>query len=299
MNKLIFGLLLLGQIAFAQLPGQPKDTSHPGSGNYDFTLKQESFQANGRKVDVYLPLERKGMAEKAPGIVFGHGQAIGVEGYQLTFEHLAKKGFVVIHPMYDKGFFDQDWRRMSRDFNSLTSIAIKKYAEYADPNMLLYSGHSKGAYIALMAAGDPSRAQMGLKVGSVVLFAPAGYDAAYLRNIDPSIPVTLAWSDGDTVIKQSLVTEIYRNLPSKFKQWILVKSYSSARADHFFPLSKSYIFGGQNGVSPYHYFSVWKWLGGAALDLELGSPVDNPFIYGSDTSTTGVNSLQHSVSRSW
>lgn len=294
---LIFtSFLMLSTQVSAQVPSQPTASEHPGSAVYKFTLKQEKIQLDGRRIDVFLPAEIKDSAAKAPVIVFGHGQAIDVAGYELTFQHLAKKGIVVIHPTYDSGFFDQDWRRMASDFNSQAKKTIEKYSEYIDVKKVIFAGHSKGAYVALMAAGAPDRLP---ELGSVVLFAPAGYDAEYLKSIDSKVPVTLTWSDADTTIKQNLVKEIYGKLQTQHKQFILVKSYSSLSADHFYPLSKSYFFGGQNGTSAFHYYAVWKWLVGAALDLQDRADLTNTYLYGAEAPSTGQSGLQHSVTRNW
>jgi dienelactone hydrolase len=297
MLKLFSSILFISVVSSAsELPSQPTDPDHPSSAEYPYTLKKESIQVKGRKVEIFLPLEAFKLSEKVPVVVFGHGQAIDVEGYELTFEHLARKGVAVIHPKYDTGFFDQNWRRMASDFNELAAMSIEKYSDYIDPRKVIYSGHSKGGYVALVAAGHPDLQN---QVGSVILFAPAGFDSQYLNNINPQIPVTLIWSDRDTVIKKSLITEIYSKLPSNFKQMIDVKSYSTLPADHFFPLSKSYFFGGHNGASAYHYFATWKWLIGAAWDLQNNEGLKNTYIYGEETSSSGIKGLQHQITRNW
>jgi hypothetical protein len=137
--------VLTAHICLAQLPKQPTDTNHPGSANYNFTSKQTSAQIDGRKVDIFIPVEARSRGLKVPVIIFGHGQAIDVAGYELTFKHLAQKGIAVIHPMFDNGFFDQDWRRMASDFNSLSQKALSQYADVIDDQKIIYAGHSKGA----------------------------------------------------------------------------------------------------------------------------------------------------------
>lgn len=285
--KLFAWILLFTNLSSAQLPTQPTDAAHPGSAAYPFTLQQEKLKINNRSVDIFLPQEAKSSGKKVPVIVFGHGQAIDVLGYELTFKHLARKGIAVIHPTFDSGFFDQDWHRMADDFNELTASALTKYSDYLDSSKVIYSGHSKGGYVSLVAAGSASLNRFGIKISSLIYFAPAGYDKAYLNNIDPNIPVTLVWSDSDSIIKQNAIVEIYNNLPSKKKQWILAKSYDSLKADHFFVLNKSYFFGGQNGVTAYHYFAIWKWLIGAAFS--------NSYLYGPEAMDTGVLGLNHQI----
>jgi serine protease AprX len=281
----------------AALPSQPTEASHPGSSSYQYTLKRESFQIKGRQVDVFLPAEAEARGEKVPVIVFGHGQAIDVRGYEMSFTHLARKGVAVIHPMYDSGFFDQDWRRMADDFNDLTQQTLRKYEPVMDHQTVVYSGHSKGAYIALMAAGAPSAKSV--LPGSVVVFAPAGFDEPYLRSMDPEIPLTLVWSDADTIIKQSAVNQIYSKSPAKYKQFLTVRSYPELKADHFFPLTKASAFGGRDGVSAYHYQGTWKWLLGAVWDLKNGNKKSNSYLYGADALDSGISTLRHSVTRSW
>jgi dienelactone hydrolase len=299
MFAIISSFILSATMAWAQLPKQPTERSHPSSGDYSYGFKQETIQINGRKISVFLPVPAEPASEKFPVVVFGHGQAIDVLGYELTFKHLAQKGIAVIHPTFDSGFFDQDWHRMADDFNKLTEATINKYSNVIDSKKIVYSGHSKGGYVALMAAGAPNLTQLSIKPSAILLFAPADYDRDYLKTVDPAIPVTVVWSDNDTVIKQRVITDIYADLKSAHKQWILVNSYAELKADHFFPLSKSYFFGGQNGVSAYHYFATWKWLTAAAFDLQSESPLSNSYIYGENTGSTGVAGLEHTIIKNW
>ena len=298
--NLLSVLFLAPSFVFSQnLPRQPEQAGHPSSSVYEYKLKIESYPQDGRKVDVYLPLSNTREIGSFPVVVFGHGQATDVSGYDLTFQHLAKKGIAVVHPMYDSGFFDQKWRRMADDFNSLTAGALKKYPQL-NPKQLIYAGHSKGGYVALMAAGAPNHLKLDFIAQSLVLFAPAGFDAEYLKNINPQVPVTLVYSDRDKIIKRNILNEIEMGLSTKFKQFIEVTSYAGLKADHFHPLSKSFFFGGDDGVSPFHYYATWKFLVAASLDVQSSSQLNNPYIYGSETLSTGVDGLQHKlIKKSW
>lgn len=281
--------------AASPLPARPTAPEHPSSSVYTYNVKVDSFTSQGRKVDLFLP-EGIPAGQKVPVILYGHGQAIGVDGYNSTLEHLARKGIAVVFPQFDTGFFDQDWRRMAADFESLSQAALAKYPQL-DANALIYSGHSKGAYISLMAAGLSNKAK------AILLFSPAGYDAQYLAQLDPMIPLTIVWGDRDNIIKRSAVDEIYNRAPSRYKQFIEVKSYSTTEpdlpADHFFMLNKSFFFGGRNGLSPLHYFGAWPWMIGAALDVQNGSRLDNPYLYGALASDTGLSDQKHIIKRSW
>lgn len=287
--------LTLSLVSQAQnLPRQPDLAEHPSSAQYQYDFKIETWTENGRRMDLYLPVSKTGEKKPYPLIVFGHGQATDVTGYDLSFRHLAKKGIAVLHPMYDSGFFDQKWRRMADDFNQLTMATLKKFPEL-NPRELIYSGHSKGGYVALMAAGAPSHSQLERSAQKVLLFAPAGFDVEYLKNMNPEASVTLVYSDADTIIKRPTLDELYSKLNSRFKQLIEVVSYPELKADHFYPLSKSFFFGGTDGVSAHHYYASWKFLVSAALDVQSGSPLKNPYLYGDEALKTGVDGLSHKL----
>jgi subtilisin family serine protease/dienelactone hydrolase len=282
--------------AARELPTQPGDPVHPGSDSYTYGVKRLDFQLNGRKMNVFLPV---GESQKFPVIVYGHGQALDVDAYDATFEHLAKKGIAVIFPGFDTGFFDRDWRRMAADFNRLTEEAFKRHENFLDADQIVYSGHSKGGYIALMAAGAPNlNAKLAPK--SIVLFAPAGFDAEYIKRVNINIPVSIIWGESDSIIKRTTVDEIYNLLPSKYKQFIEPLNYpnSNLKADHFFMMNRSYFFGGFEGTSALHYYGAWKWLIGAVLDLKTGARIDNVYLYGDQASSSGWSDFQHKVNRS-
>lgn len=282
------------------LPERPESPEHPGSTHYDYGFTADSFTFSRRKVDVYLP-EGLASGERAPVIVFGHGQALGLSNYELSFEHFAQKGVAVIFPQYSSGFFDQNWRRMGEDYNNLVKEALNRYSDVMSSDDVIYSGHSKGAYVALVAAGSPNVSEISPK--AMVLFSPAGYDRDYIRNLNLDMPVTVVWGEKDSITDEALNREIFSTLPSKFKQFITVVSYEETNprlnADHFFTLTRSSPFGGRNGVSPFHYHGSWKWLLGSAFDVKSGKSLQNPFVYGFETQSTGFEGLNHLVERSW
>lgn len=287
----------LGAVS-APLPPAPTDSSHPGSLNYTFSLREETFTVNGRKINVFLPQN----ATNSTVIIYGHGQATPLSGYLETFRHLAKKGVAVVFPEYDSGFFDQEWVRMAQDYLALTRATLSKYSVELDKSKVVFSGHSKGAYIALMAAGLTSFKDY-VRPGSLVLFAPAGYNEDLLKTIDVDVPVTIAHGDSDSIVSESMNKEIYEKLSSKHKQFVNVKSYAMTnpqlKADHFFVLSDSFFFGGKKGISPFHYYGAWKWLLGAAWDLSEGATVSNTYAYGKEAESTGIEGSQHFIIRNW
>lgn len=278
------------------LPQPPNDSEHPGSQIYLYDVAHHSFSVEGRRVDVYLPNSKLKVEGPFPVIVFGHGQALDHKNFEASFKHFAKKGIAVIHPMYDRGFFDRKWRRMANDFNSLTSYALNRFSDKLDSSRIVYSGHSKGAYVALMAAGEPQR---DVHPRSLVLFAPSGIDSEYMKSMDALAPLTLVWATSDSVIKKNLMEQIYTESPSLNKQLIQVRDYESFEAGHFFVLTKKSVFGGRTGISPYHYYGMWKWLIGATWDLDKSVPMSSPYIYGDLTGFSGIRGQDHQVNRSW
>jgi acetyl esterase/lipase len=231
---------------------------------------------------------------KVPLIVFGHGQALGADAYELTFIHLARKGYAVLHPQYDTGFFDQNWRRMGQDYARLSLLALTNYADRLDFSKIVFSGHSKGAYVALVSASRPDLSQ-GLRPTALLLFNPAGYDKDSIKNVPKQIPSTVVWSEDDGVIKEGLIQEIFQALPSTTKQYLRVSGYRTTSpvlpADHFFTLTKDTLVGGRDGINPLHYFGTWKWLIGAIENSE--------FLYGPQATETGLPNFNHGVIRSW
>lgn len=290
MKKLVikvFCLLLLSLSLFA-IPKPPADPKHPGSTIYNNNYKKIIFEKNRREIVFYHPAN---LSKKVPLIVFGHGQALDYESYEKSFIHFAKKGFAVVHPQYDRNFFDRKWRRMARDYNDLVAETITRYSSIIDENQLIYSGHSKGAYIALIAAGTDN---IPGNLKSVILFSPAGFDEELLQEIDIQVPLTIIRSIDDGIIKRVLNFEIYSKAPSLYKQFIEVNNYEDLEAGHFFPLTRRTLFGG-NEPGPFHYHGKWKWILGAAMDENL----DNIYIYGPETITTGSNKINHDILKSW
>lgn len=294
LSIIVFG----GVDSFAAIPQRPMGMAQPGSADYPFTLGQATYKVNDRDVQVYYPLELKKSEQKTPILVFGHGQAIGSNGYEMTFKHLAQKGVIVIHPGYDRGFFDLDWKRMSSDFIALAFGAIEKLGPFADDQRVMFSGHSKGGFVALISAGNPVLAKTTMKVGSVVAFSPIGFDKTYFNTIPKDLNISLVWPESESIVRRSKIDQIFEMIPSRYKQMILVKDYPELKAGHFMTLNKSYFFGGADGVSAFHYHGVWKWLIGGIRDLDENHRT-NPFLYGPEALTSGLENLSHSVLRSW
>ena len=305
---LFFLLVLSGLLANIQakadglqLPGPPVSAANPGSKVYSYSVQGAEISCSGRKVNLFVPTGGSG-SEVFPVLVYGHGQALSLENYQATLEHLAKKGIVVIFPAYDTGFFDTNWIRMGTDYVNLAACAMASLGKQVTVDQVVFAGHSKGGYVAGVAAGVAFKNKMSIKPKAVILLEPAGADLDSLRFLDPAVSMTVVFSDHDTIVKESIAQSIYSSAPSTIKQFIGLKSYDQTTptltADHFWPLTKSSAFGG-GSENALHYYGEWKWLTAAALDVAAGAKFNNPYLYGEEALDKGILNFKDSVQRSF
>lgn len=288
-------------ISFGSIPW-PKpsmDPLNPGSKVYPFRQIEESKLDFGRRVRVLYPAGLDG--RKIPLIVFAHGHAAPYPTYRTTFHHLARKGFGVLYVGYDKGWQDRDFGRMTLDYLKQVDTAVRSLP-WVDPTKILFSGHSNGAYVALMAAGRASSEQRFSMVRpqALVLFATAGFPKELVKKIDPSILATLVVGDRDSRSLIENTQAIYQLLPSHRKQAFLMQSYLQTNpqvlADHGFVRTLDW---SGPRVNPIHYFGSWKLLGGTAQDLVDRTKGTNRFVYGSESTHTGIPGFEHIVKRSF
>jgi alpha/beta superfamily hydrolase len=275
------------------LPVQPEAVDHPGSNSYRFSFRENKFDCLGRESRLVIPINQT----LSTMVVFGHGQALDFEAYKETFFHLAKKGIVVLYPQYDRGFFDRQWIRMASDYNAIINCALKNLPQDLQIEFVVYSGHSKGAYVASIAASLESN-----QASSLLLLNSADIDEKSWSSVPSLIPVTIVTSDRDKVISDSVSKKLYEFSRSKKKQLIKLKSYTAnerllLEADHFWPLSKKRIVGGRE-VNAFHYFGLWKWLTAIAL-----SPFEperfSSYIYGDLASGKGVLDIRDDIIRNF
>lgn len=275
------------------LPARPTDPNHPGSADYRYAATtRTTLQIQGRSVDVVRPTEAE---PGLPVIVFGHGQAMGLDPYVKLFDHVVRKGAVVIFPQFDTGFFDRDFRRMARDFSVLAAEAIRQLGPAVDPSAVVFSGHSKGAYVALNALGLPE-ALRALTPKQATLISVAGSDATLLRQVPRGIPVTLMIGDRDTITPLKLTEEAFAGLSAQPKQRIIVKSYDSTsptiEADHFHLITGTFL-NQRKSEGPLHWYGFWKWLAASVEDVRSGSRAQNPYLWGDAALETGLAGSRH------
>lgn len=300
-TALLSGLLSAAPAKAVPLPGPPADARHPGHPGALFALTEHAFECQGRKVWAFLP---EGVRGAVPVVSYGHGQALDLEAYRKTLEHLAKKGIAAVFPMYDTGFFDQDWPRMGRDFLTLTRCAIARFEGRMDDRRVIFSGHSKGAYVASIAAGLAGGTAGGVPGGvaprALVLFGTAGSDSTTLSRIPRGTATTVVVADSDRIVDRAHSERVFRESGSAWRQLIELRSYEGTTprlaADHFWPLTRRTTFGG-GPEGPLHFHGSWKWLVAAAWDLSDGAAFDQPFLYGAAAADKGAPGLVDGIRR--
>ncbi len=300
---LVFGFFIgsFSSVVFS-FPGSPKESTHPGSKIYAYGVQEKTIKCLNRDVTIFLPTSET-PNQTFPAVIYGHGQALALVNYKNTFEHLAKKGVAAIYPTYDTGFFDRDWERMAVDYVNQANCAVTQSGGLIKKDQIVFSGHSKGAYVASIAAGLAFKKNLNLKPSSVVLFAAAGVDESSLRSLNPSVEMTVVFSDADSVVSKDLSDRTYRQAPSLKKQFIFVKSYpessgKAVKADHFWPVTKSSLVGG-GPETELHYYGAWKWLVAAGWDAAAGAPGTQEFLYGNLSADKGLTDFSDDVQRSW
>ncbi len=297
MKAVVVGCLICFSVMAQELPGSPASAEHPGSKIYAHEVERRDVRCDGRDVVVTYP--RDLVAQALPLVIYGHGQALGFEHYEQTLVHLARKGAIAVHPQYDKGFFDQDWVRMGRDFVSLASCAVRKLGLLVAEDQVVFTGHSKGAYVAGVAAGVAVREASKLTANAVVLFQPAGIDPTSWALLPRETKITVVHADQDTIVDRAITEKLYEQAPVEQKQMIILKSYGAQlEAKHFWPLTKKSVFGG-TGENAFHYYGAWKWLTAAVWDLRDGNRATNPYLYGPQAADKGVVALEDSIQRNW
>ena len=294
-------LFFISGSASASVLDSPVIEEHPGSQIYNNDYQRKQVDCNKRRgAEIFLPILRD---DQTPTVVFGHGQALNVTHYEESFKHLAKKGIAVVFPDYSRNFFDQNWQRMGRDYVNQVNCALE--SEGLNKNLIVFSGHSKGAYVASVAAGLSHRDDMSVKPEGLVLLNIAGFDSTVVPFIPPAVETTLVFSDQDNVVDKELSETLYDLMPSLKKQFILLKSYpedtnkTSFEAVHMWPLNKPFLLFGGGPIGPLHYYGLWKWLIAAAEDVKSGGEGSNDFIYGLDAVDKGPIDLKDDIIRSW
>lgn len=274
MKTILLSLVMMTSTFAFDLPARPMDPQHPSSPSRS-SFEEIKINHIRRGSVLLLPTGRE---EKVPLLVFAHGQALNLKHYRILLEHFARKGAAVLYPKYDRGFFDTDWDRMGEDYARLTNFVLNDFPEI-DKSRVVYSGHSKGGYVGLSALNK------GLNPLAAIFFSPAGVNENALREMNPSVPLSIIYPEDDRIIKEEIIFDILKLAASNNKQLIKVAQYPDFSPGHFFLLTEKSLFGGRDGLNAYHFYGVIPWLFGALYQ--------NDFLYGDIALDSGAQGIFH------
>ncbi len=198
----------------------------PGDGGASQVAHDIAFGSDQRQqLDVYAPAN----ARHAPVVVFFYGGSWKMgsrKDYGFAARAMAAKGFIVVVPDY-RLVPQVRYPAFVEDGASAVAWTAAHAAQYGgDPARIGVSGHSAGAYIALMLTVDPRWLAKAGAAGAIKAavglagpydfypFDPGGAaEAAFGQTVDPrdtqpinhvsaaTPPVLLLTGDGDTTVK--------------------------------------------------------------------------------------------------
>lgn len=277
----------------------PDDPAHPSSPIYGYGSKRVVKKFKNRNVSIYFPIHHGEKIKNATTIIFGHGKLAPRFTYEKMFRHLNGKGIAVVYPQYEKWALDSRYSRMAKDFADLSQFALETESQYLNDEKLVFSGHSNGAFIALLSAGMP-QSERKINAKSLVLFALPGWREASLKRLDPELNVSIISGDNDKKTPFKLGQKIYEKIKTYRKQHIILKSFnthdSSFLADH--GAARTYSWTGPR-INILHYHGYWQYLSSAALALDNPSSGVAEYLYGSKAFGTFCPDYKHIIHRSW
>lgn len=168
---LLLPALALGAVDRPSQPGQP--TAGPGGSDYAYDRIEVSALGEGAEESLlFQPLGAEG---PLPVVVLLHGWgAVNPRTYGAWIEHLVRHGAVVVFPRYQSDFHTLPDSMTDNAARSLT-MALARLGDRADPERLVFVGHSLGGILAvnlaIQAAGDaetgfpPPRAVLAVQPG--------------------------------------------------------------------------------------------------------------------------------------
>jgi dienelactone hydrolase len=236
----------------ASPPGQA-DTGYGSSEHYisnTFTRESVGNETDGTQAWYFVPDKLKN-GTTAPAVIFLHGYtAIDPETYYGHIEHLAKQGYIVIYPVYQRS----DEKASTEDLDQTVMLtravasvdaALEKLGDTVDRDKLVAYGHSLGGLFAFCWKGaggaavrrivmshanmDPSTGIPAFVIGLVTLIDYA--DPAYGPEV--KVPVIMLWGNSDTDIapfsQQQEAYELMVYAPSKVLYAVQTDGYGLPR----------------------------------------------------------------------
>jgi pimeloyl-ACP methyl ester carboxylesterase len=308
----VFAIIISCVNVFAMGKSEPTPPGKPDSGygsgeDYicnGFTEIVFGSGSDGSRVWYYIP-DRLKNGTKAPVVVFLHGQlCIAPDIYMAHIEHLAKQGYIVIYPQFNKGGL------VGLVSDLMTDADQNKYlarAIAADRNNVTLYGHSLGGLLAVSWSSDAwspknivlAEACVDAKAGipSFVQGLVSIVEINWRAKIRSTVcPVIILTGNDDTLAPTSQAMDIYQNLvyaSSRVVYELQSDTYGNPdlRADHMAPISDDgwmpdfimSMFGGDGEVDATDYRFYW-----AALDAALNDETRVAFNLGRWSDGTAV-----------
>jgi esterase/lipase len=275
--------------------------------------------SDGSRVWYYIPDKLRNVT-KAPVVVFLHGQlCIAPDIYMAHIEHLAKQGYIVIYPQFNKGglvglvsdlMTDADQNKYLARAIAGVNNAFARIGAIADRNNVTLYGHSLGGLLAISWSSDAwspknivlAEACVDAKAGipsfvqSLVTIVEINWRAKIKSVVCPVMVLT---GNDDTLASTAQAMDIYQNLAyasSRVVYELQSDTYGNPdlRADHMAPISDDgwmpdfimSMFGGDGEVDATDYRFYW-----AALDAALNDETRVAFTMGRWSDNTAVKKV--------
>lgn len=287
----LIGLFLSTKVLAVALPAQPTNPADPGSASYRFNeVKRVPLTFNNQNGALYVPV----MPGDAPLVLiaFAHGHVVPEIAYGAMYEHLARKGFAVLFIPYDQVADTRDFKVMAEVYQTWVEKVVTAYPTVLSSRRVIYSGHSKGALVASLAASLSSQPNR-LVPHALVVFGLAGASPEQ-QKIPKKTIITLVVGDQDNNTKPATSEKAFKLMRTEKKQLILVSSYVGFQPEMIASHGSFRTLGLLgNQVGPLHWFSYWKFLVSAAWDIEKQGNGTDPWLYGPGAFQTGTSLVNH------
>ncbi len=309
----VMALFLTGTSAFSMskkpTPPGKADYGYGSGENYicnGFTEIVFGSGSDGSRVWYYIP-DRLKNGSTAPVVVFLHGQlCIAPDIYMAHIEHLAKQGYIVIYPQFNKGgilglvadlMTDADQNKYLARAITGVNGALARIGTMADRNNVTLYGHSLGGLLALAWSSDAwspknivlaeacvdAKAGIPTFVQSMVKIVEIDWKTKVQSTVCPVIVLT---GNDDTLAPSAQALDIYyrlTNASSRVAYQLRTDTYGSPElnADHMAPICDDGwipsfmmdMFGGDGEVDATDFRFYWAALD-AALDDETSVAFD-------------------------
>ena len=228
-----FKLLFLFILIFASVTIEAQYQT----GNYNITFQDPNRSNRNIETEIYYPATYQGEHSTVaigqfPVIVFGHGLLIPWSDYQILWEQLVPKGYIMVIPKTESGLLSTDHQEFGWDLQFLVTKIQDEGGNYLSPiynavlNNTALMGHSMGGG-ALFLAADSLCNNENEQLKTIVAMAPAESFSNGVSSIASAVNISVpslifsGSQDGVTPPSEHHIP-IYDNLSSECKTLISI-----------------------------------------------------------------------------